>query len=141
MRHGRSRRKRGRARKTRKPQQPEKRKTKAEWIKASIKDSAMKPIFVKFIEDAELARMQRDIRPTATTENRGRCPHCGRETAVFVVSCDGHAIDTHRCRDHGDVVPGQYPKPDHCQETPPRRSEDPGIYAVAADNVWDGEGP
>lgn len=34
----------------------------------------------------------------AYTENRSLCPHCGRETAVFVVSCDGHAIDTHRCR-------------------------------------------
>ena len=77
----------------------------------------------------------------AYTENRSLCPHCGRETAVFVVSCDGRVIDTHRCRDHGDVVPVQYPESDPRQETQPRKSEDPGLYAVAADNVWDGEGP
>lgn len=33
------------------------------------------------------------------------CPHCKQPTDVFLVSCDGHVIETHRCREHGDVVP------------------------------------
>ena len=69
------------------------------------------------------------------------CPKCQRQTEVYLVFCEGHVFETHRCRDHGDVVPVQYPEPDHCQETPPRKSEDPGIYEVETGNVWDGEGP
>ena len=36
---------------------------------------------------------------------RDVCPHCQRETAVYLVTCDGHPFETHRCPDHGDVVP------------------------------------
>ena len=36
---------------------------------------------------------------------RDVCPHCKRETEIYLVFCDGHTIETHRCRDHGDVVP------------------------------------
>lgn len=33
------------------------------------------------------------------------CPHCKYPTEVFLVFCDGHVLEAHRCRDHGDVVP------------------------------------
>lgn len=38
-------------------------------------------------------------------EPKDVCPVCKRETDVYVIFCEGHAIDTHRCRAHGDVVP------------------------------------
>lgn len=36
---------------------------------------------------------------------RDVCPTCKRETEVFLVFCDGHTVEVHRCSDHGDVVP------------------------------------
>ncbi|MBK8752339.1 MAG: hypothetical protein IPL99_12145 [Candidatus Competibacteraceae bacterium] len=36
---------------------------------------------------------------------RNVCPFCKRETDVFLVSCDGHVLETNRCRAHGDVPP------------------------------------
>lgn len=35
------------------------------------------------------------------------CPDCRQELAVFLVTCDGHAFETYRCRNHGDVTPAQ----------------------------------
>ncbi len=35
------------------------------------------------------------------------CPTCRKELAVFLVTCDGHAFETYRCRNHGDVTPAQ----------------------------------
>ena len=32
------------------------------------------------------------------------CPTCRQELAVFLVTCDGHAFETYRCRNHGDVT-------------------------------------
>lgn len=32
------------------------------------------------------------------------CPACRQELAAFLVTCDGHAFETYRCRDHGDVI-------------------------------------
>lgn len=58
---------------------------------------------------------------------RDVCPHCKTETEIFLISCDGHLVEAHRCRRHGDIVPMRsaihYPQP-----------ATPG-------NVWDGEGP
>lgn len=73
------------------------------------------------------------------------CPHCHRPTEVFVVSCDGHIIEAHRCRDHGDIIPHRYPIPAPCQIPKMRRSEEPGVYRTPPpawpESVWDGEGP
>ena len=33
------------------------------------------------------------------------CPHCKQATTIYIVSCDGHTFDAHRCRSHGDVAP------------------------------------
>jgi hypothetical protein len=33
------------------------------------------------------------------------CPHCKHPTEVYLVFCDGHLLETHRCRAHGDIVP------------------------------------
>lgn len=38
-------------------------------------------------------------------EPKDVCPFCKQETQVYVVFCEGHGIDVHRCREHGDVVP------------------------------------
>ena len=73
------------------------------------------------------------------------CPHCNQPTEAYIVSCDGHPVEAHRCRAHGDVVPRRYPIPDPCQIPEMRRSEDPGSYQVNPPDqpgrVWDGEGP
>lgn len=42
--------------------------------------------------------------PPETSAVSGVCPHCGGETSVFLVWCDGHTIEVHRCVAHGDVV-------------------------------------
>ena len=39
------------------------------------------------------------------TELNASCPHCGRETFVHAFCCDGYPVETHRCPEHGDVVP------------------------------------
>jgi len=44
-------------------------------------------------------------RSPASLTGRDVCPHCKRETAVYLVTCDGHTFETHRCADHGDVAP------------------------------------
>ena len=48
-------------------------------------------------------------RPAGRTPDRlasyDVCPHCKQELSVYLVSCDGHVIETHRCRAHGDVIP------------------------------------
>ena len=54
------------------------------------------------------------------------CPHCQRETTVYLTSEAGKIVETHRCRDHGDVVPRRRPL---INDAPP------------LGNVWDGEGP
>ncbi len=73
------------------------------------------------------------------------CPNCNKPTEVYLVSCDGHTIETHRCRDHGDVIPNRYTIPVSCRPPEPRRSEEPGIYRTMQPerpgSVWDGEGP
>lgn len=34
------------------------------------------------------------------------CPHCRRETHRYrFMTPDGHWLETHHCRDHGDVAP------------------------------------
>ncbi len=45
--------------------------------------------------------------PDARQPSRWVCPTCRKELSVFVVTCDGHAFETYRCRDHGDVTPAQ----------------------------------
>ena len=52
-----------------------------------------------------LERQQPAYRDPAHLTPRDVCPHCKRETEIYLVFCDGHTIETHRCRDHGDVVP------------------------------------
>lgn len=44
-------------------------------------------------------------RDPATLTAERVCPHCKQRTEVFLVSCDGHVLETHRCVWHGDVVP------------------------------------
>lgn len=46
-----------------------------------------------------------EYRDPAMLVGRDVCPHCKRETDIYVVFCDGHVFETHRCRDHGDVCP------------------------------------
>ena len=73
-----------------------------------------------------------EYRDPAHLTPRDVCPHCKRETEIYPVFCDGHTIETHRCRDHGDVVP-VYDSPGFA----------PPINAATtmAGNIWDGEGP
>lgn len=44
-------------------------------------------------------------RDPASLVGRDVCPHCKQPTDVFLVSCDGHVVESHRCVWHGDVVP------------------------------------
>ena len=38
------------------------------------------------------------------------CPHCRRETHCYrFVTPDGHWLETHHCREHGDVAPRRRP--------------------------------
>lgn len=44
-------------------------------------------------------------RDPASLVSRKVCPTCRQELGVFVVTCDGHAFETYRCSEHGDVTP------------------------------------
>lgn len=33
------------------------------------------------------------------------CPHCGKATVMHCFISQGHWLETHHCKDHGDVVP------------------------------------
>jgi len=57
----------------------------------------------RFAATMELQRP--DYRDPAELRARDVCPNCKRETTVYLVTCDGHPFETHRCPDHGDVVP------------------------------------
>lgn len=46
-----------------------------------------------------------EYREPESLEEMDVCPHCKVETQVFLVSCEGHVFETHRCVDHGDVQP------------------------------------
>ena len=62
------------------------------------------------------------------------CPHCRRETGQFVVRCDGHRFETHRCPDHGDVMPIKMPV---SANRPVQVLMQTGIQG----HGWSGEGP
>ena len=57
----------------------------------------------RFAATLELQRP--DYRDPASLVGRDVCPFCKRETEIYTVYCDGHVIETHRCRAHGDVCP------------------------------------
>lgn len=86
-----------------------------------------------------------DYRDPASLTALDVCPHCKTETEIYLISCEGHIVETHRCRKHGDVIPMRsaihYPLPDHCRKetTPP--DDSPGRYQATPGSVWDGEGP
>lgn len=45
-------------------------------------------------------------RDPASLQPRDICPHCHRETVRHGwTTPDGHWLETHHCREHGDVVP------------------------------------
>ncbi len=58
-----------------------------------------------FIDQRNPMDHDRRYRDPDTLTARDVCPHCKTETAVYLVSCDGHIVETHRCAQHGDVVP------------------------------------
>lgn len=47
----------------------------------------------------------RDPERLVTVGWRHRVQDGERRTEVYLVFCDGRVLETHRCRDHGDVVP------------------------------------
>ncbi|MCC8999075.1 MAG: hypothetical protein LM522_06185 [Candidatus Contendobacter sp.] len=53
----------------------------------------------------EIQAAKYGYREPASLVKKSVCPTCRKELAVFVVRCDGHAFETYRCRDHGDVPP------------------------------------
>ena len=45
-------------------------------------------------------------RDPASLMPRDVCPHCHDETVRYrFMTPDGHWLETHHCRDHGDVAP------------------------------------
>lgn len=45
-------------------------------------------------------------RDPASLIARDVCPHCHRETHCYrFITPDGHRLETHHCRQHGDVAP------------------------------------
>lgn len=40
----------------------------------------------------------------------GVCPHCEKSTRRYAfMTRDGHVIESHHCKEHGDVIPARKP--------------------------------
>lgn len=63
----------------------------------------MKSLFAATMELQRPEYPQRD--PMDTPAIYDVCPHCKRETTVYLEFCEGRVVDTHRCYAHGDVTP------------------------------------
>jgi len=58
----------------------------------------------RFAATMELQRPA--YRDPASLVGRDVCPHCKRLTTVHgFTNPDGHWVETHHCKEHGDVVP------------------------------------
>lgn len=62
--------------------------------------------------------------PKPRDEPRDVCPYCKYETEIYLVFCNGHTFETHRCREHGDVVPMRSAVAHLHQEIPSRVSSE-----------------
>lgn len=73
-----------------------------------------------------------------TLTSREVCPHCRRETTRHgFTTPDGHWLETHHCREHGDVAPMRsvvvnffYSAPDEPRHDLTAKDEEPGRYAL-----------
>ncbi len=57
------------------------------------------------LQAPEIQAAKYGYRDPASLVSRQVCPTCRRELGVFMVTCDGHAFETYRCSEHGDVTP------------------------------------